>query len=352
MPPPAPSSLRHGRAGGSAIVNGRGHVGNQHGDRGGRGGQGGRGSKNVRGVKLPTNTSKESELLAYGLACAGFGQERQRCREMLNIRRFRAHYGVSPKAIAALVHDMKHHQNFPVDITHLFMALAWLRIYETEELMAGRWGYGEQYCRDNVKEYVLRIQSLKPVKISFRNISRKSTFAPVDVVHIRTQEFTCDPNSKWWSHKSNGPAVAWEAVTDPVEGKIAWINGPEPPTLSDIKFLRGGEAGKKNEWKKTSLYNKLPAGLRLVGDSAYDGQPDKVSTTKDAHDSKTKKLFARMKSLQESVFKRMKDFKVLRDAFRHGKGTQDKLEKIKMVFEAVAVLVEYDIENGHPLFEV
>ena len=100
-----------GRVGGSAIVNGRGHVGNQHGHRGGQGGQGGRGSQNVREVKLP-NTSNKSELRVYGRACAGFGQERQRCRETLNIRRFRAHYGVGPKVIAALVHDMKQYQNF------------------------------------------------------------------------------------------------------------------------------------------------------------------------------------------------------------------------------------------------
>ena len=59
-----------------------------------------------------------------------------------------------------------------------------------------------------------------------------------------------------------------------------------------------------------------------------------------------------MKSMQETCFKRFKDFKVLRESFRHGTGTDNKLEKIKTSFEAVAVLVQYDIENGHPLFEV
>ena len=49
--------------------------------------------------------------------------------------------------------------------------------------------------------------------------------------------------------------------------------------------------------------------------------------------------------MQETVFKRLKDFKVLRGPFRHGQGTEDKLEKIKLCFE-------YDIENGHPLFQV
>ncbi len=104
--------------------------------------------------------------------------------------------------------------------------------------------------------------------------------------------------------------------------------------------------------EKSSLYFNLPKGLRLVGDSAYEGQPDKVSTTNDAHDSAMKELFARMKSLQETVFKRLKDFKVLRRPFCHGQGTKDKLEKIRLSFEACLVLVQYDIENRHPLFQV
>ena len=56
--------------------------------------------------------------------------------------------------------------------------------------------------------------------------------------------------------------------------------------------------------------------------------------------------------MQETCVKRFKDFKVLRESFRHGSGTEDKLAKIQVAFEAVAVLVKYDIENGHPLFEV
>ena len=63
-------------------------------------------------------------------------------------------------------------------------------------------------------------------------------------------------------------------------------------------------------------------------------------------------MVTRMKSMQETCFKRFKDFKVLNDSFRHGKNTDDKLAKIKSSFEAVAVLLQYDFENGARLFEV
>jgi hypothetical protein len=107
-----------------------------------------------------------------------------------------------------------------------------------------------------------------------------------------------------------------------------------------------------NTWNRSSLYFNVPESVKLVGDSAYAGQPDKVTTTKDAHSPTTKRLFARMKSMLETCNGRLKNFKVVRESFRHGQGTNDKLKKIKVAFEAAAVLVQYDIENGHSLFEV
>ena len=131
-----------------------------------------------------------------------------------------------------------------------------------------------------------------------------------------------------------------------------WINGPQPASIHDLTFLRGGPADKKDEWNEKSLYFNVPDGVMLVGDSAYDGQTDKARTTKDSHNSFTKKLFARIKSMNETANSRLKIFNVLRDSFCHGTSKEDKLKKIKWSFEASAVLVQYDIETGHPLFEV
>jgi hypothetical protein len=248
---------------------------------------------------------------------------------------------------------MKLHQSESVDVASLLMAISsGLKLYDTEEVMAGRWGYGEQHCRETVRHYLKRIRALKPIKISFRGLHPQCRFLPVDCVHLRSQEFRCNPSSQWYSHKFNGPGVSFEIVTDPINGNMRWLNGPEPASIHDLTFLRGGKKGKKGDWKRTALYFHIPENVRLVGDSAYEGQPDKVSTTKDAHNPETKKLFARMKSMQETCFKRLKDFRALREAFRHGTCTQDKLDKIQLYMEAAAVLVQYDLENGHGLFQV
>jgi hypothetical protein len=155
-----------------------------------------------------------------------------------------------------------------------------------------------------------------------------------------------------WSHKFNGPGVSFEVVCDPVEGKIRWINGPQPASIHDLTFLRGGKAGKMNTWDRSSLYFNVPDGVKLVGDSAYAGQLDKVTTTQDAHKASTKMLFGRIKSLNEKANGRFKNFRAVRDGFRHGTDAIDKMKKLKKSFEAVAVLVQYDIESGHDLYEM
>ena len=326
----------HGKISGSADVNGRGH------SRGGRQGN--------CCYNLPAALS---HVLAFGLSLVGFGYERQKCSDALCLRRFRAHYGIGPRAVEALISDLKHYQpGKSVDPKSLLMTICWIKLYDTEEVMAGQWGFGEKYCRETVNDYLSRIQSLRPMKINFNNLDPTCNLLPIDTVHIRIQELRSDPNSKWWSHKFNGPGVSFEVVVDPKLGKIRWINGPEPASIHDITFLRGGKKGDEKNWKKSSLYFHLPKNVKLVGDSAYLGQPDKVTATMDAHHAATKILFARMKSMMETCFGRLKNFKVLRESFRHGTVTADKMKKMKRSFEVAAVLIQYDFENGASLFEV
>ena len=110
------------------------------------------------------------------------------------------------------------------------------------------------------------------------------------------EEMRCSPSSEWWSHKFNGPGTAFEVVSDPVDkGRMRWARGPAPCSSHDITYLRGGKKGQKGNWDKSSLYHNVPEGVRLVGNSAYGGQHDKVSVTMDAHKPKTKILFSQMK---------------------------------------------------------
>jgi hypothetical protein len=55
---------------------------------------------------------------------------------------------------------------------------------------------------------------------------------------------------------------------------------------------------------------------------------------------------ARVKSRHETFNGRIKSFLVLAMPFRHD------ISQHKQCFESVCLAVQYDIENGHPLFEI
>jgi hypothetical protein len=55
---------------------------------------------------------------------------------------------------------------------------------------------------------------------------------------------------------------------------------------------------------------------------------------------------SRVRSRQETINKRMKDWKILRDMYCHVRLMHGD------VFRAIAVITQLEIENGNPLFQV
>ncbi len=95
------------------------------------------------------------------------------------------------------------------------------------------------------------------------------------------------------------------------------------------------------------MYFQIPEGKWLIGDSGYKGELLKISTTVDAHSAKVKEFFARAKSRQETINTRLKSFNVLSCCFCYGKGVENKLKLHQTCFEAICVLVQYDlVEHG------
>ena len=302
-------------------------------------------------------------ILSFGLGIVGFGPARQHVSDDLNIKRFRSHFGIGPKAILSIAKDLhidlkdkKGHHN---ELKFLMMALCWLKLYDTEHVMAGRWGFGEEFCRETVKRYVRKLQSLRDDKIRFQVEDRRRIYiGSVDCVHCEVNEFRTAPNSIWYSHKHNGCGLTYEVVMDLCDDRVLWLAGPKPASTHDITFFRGGKTVSKSRntneaaWDKGALYFQIPKGKKLIGDSGYKGEPKKVSVTCREHNEEVKEFFARAKSRQETFNGRIKVFEVLDGRFRHGKGVQNKMDLHKMCFEAVCVAVQYDMENGYPLMQI
>jgi hypothetical protein len=191
----------HGRRGvGHDVGHGGGHGGGRGGRRGGGRGEGlgrfragrlglsaGRLGRGRNGGVLPgrlgargrgqnddaevQNEPQEGEdafndafaVLTFGLQIVGF---RRIANNRTSNDRFRAHYGISAKAILAMYLDLGPAET---SMKNLLIALNWLKSYEVEHCMSSRWDASEQTLREKVREYVGKIRALKTQKVSMRS---------------------------------------------------------------------------------------------------------------------------------------------------------------------------------------
>lgn len=115
--------------------------------------------------------SKE-ELLDLGLQRAGFSDS---CRKWskTSVRRFRAFYGAAPETCIAILADLSTtavgaalFQKKQPDPMRFLMALHWMKSYEGENVLAGRFGKDEKTIRKSNWMFVAAIQALKDKKVS------------------------------------------------------------------------------------------------------------------------------------------------------------------------------------------
>lgn len=285
----------------------------------------------------PTNTRlPEEHFLALGLRIAGYTLRPLSMRTQL--RRFREMFGCHPKVVRELWYDLK--ENAPTNgtkIAHLFWALFFLRKYPTDGDMAGRLGKDPTTIRKWVWTIIFGLQELKADKIRFpsNNEFELVFILSVDGTDCRIQEPR--PFSKtWFSQKFKGPAVKYEVALDVLTGRCVWINGPFRGSKNDVTIYREG------------LRQLIPPGKLVVGDKGYRGEPETISYPNHLDEEAVAELKKRIRSKQETFFSRMKAFKILEDSFRH----KPVMTKHKACFEAVAVIVQYGIDLGFPLFEL
>ncbi len=143
----------------------------------------------------------------------------------------------------------------------------------------------------------------------------------------------------------------YEACLDIYEGRLVSLRGPFEAGMHDLVVFRGGkEEDKKKIVIIMPYFLKVRQGDQLVGDSGCEGKPGKIVVKRDEHSNK--KFLARVCSRQETFFKGLNDWKILRCHFAYGNTTEGRKKLHKMAVEAIAVIHQYDYENGHPPFEV
>lgn len=160
----------------------------------------------------------------------------------------------------------------------------------------------------------------------------------MDGVHCRIWEPRTLPSSGWYSKKFNGAGLAYEVGVAVWHNQIVWINGPFPCGQNDGMIFQKGLKGKMRA-----------SGIQGTADLGYRGHSELA--TRNAFDgADTKEFKKRAGARQETVNARLKAFRILEEPFR-GRGL-DRLSKHCSAFEACAVIVQYEMENGKGLFKV
>jgi hypothetical protein len=295
----------------------------------------------------------EDLFLEEGLIQAGFSGGKLNISSNKNLRRWKAWYGASPKALASLYYDLeqREEQNGLASIVdyrlkYFFMALNWLVTNANEHVRAGTWGVDEDTGRDRTRQMIRAIHALEAEKIGYpfdQNDDGTILVITVDGVHAPIQEPRSNPNKNWCSHKFKGAGLSYELAIAVHEPKLVWINGP---------FL-AGEKDKDIFRKPNGLQSKLLPGQKAIGDSGYSDVPG-VSWNNKEDDAVTYAYKKRARARHESFNARIKRFEVLSTKFRgfHDHNGKTVHDSHRAAFGAICVVVQYDMENGHPLFEV
>jgi hypothetical protein len=158
----------------------------------------------------------------------------------------------------------------------------------------------------------------------------------VDGTHCKINEPRTQRSTGWYSHKSNGAGLAYELGIAIHQNKLVWINGPFPAgTHNDLSMYRA----------ENGLKSKMPPGKKCIADRLYRNEPT-ITIRNPLDNADVSEFKNRAQARHETFNKKIKTYKILDQRFRHG------VQKHKQVFEAVCVIAQYEMENGHPLFDV
>jgi hypothetical protein len=139
-------------------------------------------------------------------------------------------------------------------------------------------------------------------------------------------------NEKWYSHKLNGPGIRYELGLNIITADIVWVNGGYPcGEFSDLKLARQLYVDNVDECELT------------LADDTYKDRRYFIYPSRDNNTLREQKL---LMSRHETLNRRLKQFSVLSQRFRH------KRMKHPLCFYAVANITQVMIDAGYKPYQI
>jgi hypothetical protein len=270
---------------------------------------------------------------------------------------FHKHYGSSPLDIAECWYDLcfydksvvppkeKSHKGFK----QFLAAQHWLWARpKNAEMFASRFGMSVDYVKGKrLWIWIERIANLSKKKIVWdKSIDSKDTevFAistdGVDFKLWERQHPEYPIDTKAMSHKFKSCGAKYIIALSVFKPKCLFIEGPFRGGLSDMDMCK--ESGLMAKLKANGKVCIADRGFR----SKYENE-QKHFALPDLMDSKPLYNFkSRARMRQETYNRRLKHFECLSSTFTNG------FVKHGIALRAVAVMVQYQMDNGSPIFAV
>ncbi len=223
------------------------------------------------------------------------------------------------------------------------MALSFANTYTSEEVHAANWAACPDKVKNSAKFYFKQIQLLKnkKIRIGISKFKNGAIYAySVDGVHCRTRECQKNPTKSVYSHKFQGPGIAYKVGLAIYENRALWIKGPHVASMNDNTMFQKKESG--------AFYPDMPQGKKGIADSIYLSSKEHRTIHREGHSKAMTNFINRARGCHESFYNRLKVFDILSNTFC---GSWEKHDIHKMFFEGCVVLIQYNMENGHPLME-
>jgi len=292
----------------------------------------------------------EEEMLLTGLELLGWDSGRiNRVELVTNHERFDGAFGALPHVLAKIWEVLQTTENEAARINpkkhtvkHFLLTLHFLYRYPTEIEKSNMW----KNCRNTVRKwswfFVDRIRALKIELFRWPedNFGDLKWVMSVDGTHFRIEEPSGGEVSKdpsYYSFKHHCAGFNYEIGLSLYESKIIWFSGPwEAGDWNDVKiFTTHGLA-----WLLTT-HKKM-----AIADNGYRGYPTICSTPNSHDDEDVARFKSRARCRQEALNGKLKHFECLSGRFRHSK------QQLQACFEACAVVVQFKMDGGQPLYEV
>lgn len=284
-------------------------------------------------------------------------KKRYRVRRSTQLERFASYYGsrnieaYCQTYLDLQVTDIDEARMEPMDdpdknLTRFMWAINFLSNYQTSNKIVGDFGVCVTTGKTWIWIFIEKIHGLYAAKILWRevwnptmdpNLPQVVFIISYDGVHFAIEERQTEKYSKdksFYSHKFKTAGLTYEIACNLHEDEIVWSNGPFPAGTSDetIFKMEGG------------LEEQIPDGKLGIADHGYR-RCKKTSCSRSLDSEEVQEFKARAKARQESLHIRLKRYDILKQVFRHS------IEKHEIAFGACLVLVQYQLENGSPLFD-